>query len=195
MNDFTLWFGAGMHHILNISAWDHILFVTLLATTRPATEWKQLLLLVTAFTLGHCITLLLVTISVFNVNATLVEAGIAASVLAASAYNAFTARGEPIKNAWVYLLTFTFGLFHGMGFSMQLRDLLGASRELILPLLYFNLGIEAGQLVVMTAVVAISLLLTYSVAFSFRRIKFFTACLIIIPSLFLTVQRCFALFV
>jgi hypothetical protein len=190
MNAFSTWCGAGLGHILDPSAFDHLLFVALLATANPPAEWKKLLFLVTAFTLGHALTLLLAVSTKVNLPSAFIEFGIALSIVGAGLYNAVSAIwARPSVRPVVYFITCFFGLLHGLGFSLALRSMLAGTHEVILPLLYFNLGIEAGQLLMATAVLLISLFLTTIIHIPFKYFKFFSACIITLVALKISMDR------
>lgn len=145
----------GMHHIADLRGYDHILFVAALTVAYRPGDWRRLLVLVTAFTVGHSVTLALATLQLVRVDAGLVEAAIAATIVCTSLLTiAVTARapaegqagGAARGQALRYGLALGFGLIHGLGFSSFLRSLLGDEASLFLPLLSFNVGLEVGQL-------------------------------------------------
>ncbi|MFN8646034.1 MAG: HupE/UreJ family protein [Gemmatimonadales bacterium] len=145
----------GMHHIADLRGYDHILFVAALTVAYRPADWRRLLVLVTAFTVGHSVTLALATLQLVRVDAGLVEAAIAATIVCTSLLSiAGTARspaepstgGAARGQALRYGLALGFGLIHGLGFSTFLRSLLGDEASLFLPLLSFNVGLEVGQL-------------------------------------------------
>lgn len=161
-SEFLTYLRLGMNHIADLRGYDHILFVAALTLAYRPSEWRRLLVLVTAFTLGHSVTLALATLGLVRVNSTIVEASIAATIvcsslvavvlaLKAGAEEAPAARGQVLR----YSLAALFGLIHGLGFSTFLRSLLGAEDSLFIPLLGFNLGLEAGQLLIVSLVMAI----------------------------------------
>jgi hypothetical protein len=151
-----------MHHIADLRGYDHILFVAALTIVYRPGDWRRLLVLVTAFTVGHSITLALATLDLVRVDPTLVEGAIAATIvvtalsgvaLVARSANEGAApadRGRMLR----YGLALGFGLIHGLGFSSFLRSLLGGEESLFLPLLAFNAGLEVGQLGIVLAVLA-----------------------------------------
>lgn len=146
----------GLHHIADLRGADHILFITALTISYPVAEWRRLLWLVTAFTVGHSVTLALATLDLVRVNAALVEAGIALTIVATGLMaftlawrdGAATVRAQPFR----YTLAALFGLIHGLGFSSFLRSLLGGEESIVLPLFSFNVGLELGQLLIVAAV-------------------------------------------
>jgi hypothetical protein len=143
----------GLHHIADLRGYDHILFVAALTVAYRPSEWRRLLWLVTAFTLGHSITLALATLNLVRANAGLVETGIALTIvisslmaiaLAVRSEAAPAAQGQALR----YTLAAVFGLIHGLGFSTFLRSLLGGEESIFVPLLSFNVGLELGQLLI-----------------------------------------------
>lgn len=156
--EFALYLQLGFHHIADFAGYDHLLFVTALAIPYTARDWRRLAILVTAFTLGHSATLALATLRVVSVPSALVEVLIPATILitawlswrAASA-DASVQRVPPMR----YLLAAGFGLIHGLGFSNYLRSLLAQEESIALPLFAFNVGLELGQLLILSIVLAI----------------------------------------
>lgn len=193
MNSFSIWFSTGFEHILDLSAADHMLFMSLLALAFPTQEWKALLVLITAFTLGHSISLALSVYKLLLPNPNVVEPGIAFSILFAALFQLFFGQ-RPQQKPVLYLSTLLFGLLHGMGFSFLLRSLLGAGQPLLLPLLYFNIGIEAAQMVWVLFILIISLLLNALFKNHYYLIKTTLLCCIALFALYLFVSRLYSLF-
>lgn len=164
MSDFTLYLQTGLEHILDIKGYDHILFVIALCAIYTLKDWKKLLWLITAFTIGHSITLALATFKVVAINANIIEFLIPITIIFTCITNFFyqptenqyfskqsfskQSFGEQGKNIFRYLITLFFGLIHGLGFSNFLISLLGKQANIGLPLLAFNIGLEIGQLVI-----------------------------------------------
>lgn len=159
----TAYFGLGLHHILDLAAFDHILFVLALVAGESG-RWRRLVLMVTAFTLGHTVTLALATLDLVRLDPDWVEFLIPLTIVITSVLNVLETRAGAgaVRRAEAakYALTVVFGLVHGLGFSNFLRAALGSEESLLLPLLGFNLGVEAGQLVVVTAAAALGWLVT-----------------------------------
>jgi len=155
--EFVTYLRLGLHHIADLRGYDHILFVAALtAPYRPA-DWKPLLWLVTAFTLGHSVTLALATLDLVRISPTIVEPAIAATIMVTglATLGTFGRDGEAVRRRWQvgrYLMAAGFGLIHGLGFSNFLRSLLGDSDGLALPLFAFNVGLEVGQLLIVAGV-------------------------------------------
>ncbi len=137
---------------MNWAALDHLLFILSLTCVYVVTDYKKLLWLVTAFTLGHSITLALATLHFIQVNITWVEFLIPCTILVAAISNLIQT-----EQRYKYGVVACFGLIHGLGFSNYLQSLLGAENSIFNPLLAFNLGLELGQLVVVALILASSI--------------------------------------
>jgi hypothetical protein len=153
MDQFLIYFGVGRDHILEFGmGLDHILFVFALAASYLLIDWKKILILVTAFTVGHSITLALATLNIIQVRSDVVEFFIVITILIAAISNLFqkgAVSGARVQLNYFYALFF--GLIHGLGFSNTLRAMLSKNQELTTPLLAFNLGLEFGQIIVVVA--------------------------------------------
>lgn len=154
----------GVHHIADLRGYDHILFVAALTVAYRLAEWRRLLWLVTAFTVGHSVTLALATLNLVRVDSRLVETGIAATIVATSLVAlVVAARSGPAAESELsrrgqyprYGMAAGFGLIHGLGFSTFLRSLLGDGESIILPLVSFNVGLELGQLAIVLVVLTL----------------------------------------
>jgi hypothetical protein len=190
MNDFSLWFITGMQHILDLAGYDHILFVSVLVISQPIENWSKILALITAFTLGHSVSLALSVIGIFRVSQNWIEFFIAFSILFSAVFTMFSLNQKKTQNNWLLFATVCFfGLIHGMGFSYLLRSMLGASESFVLPLLYFNLGLELGQLIIVLFVYLFSLLLTRLFKISHKIYKLIFVCLIGLISLQMCISR------
>ena len=164
----NFWFNVryGINHVLDINAYDHVLFLIVLTIPYLFKNWKRVLLLVSVFTLGHTLSLVLAAYGVVMVNATVVEFLIPITILVAALFNVFTA-GKGAKNEKVgvlFLTTLFFGLIHGLGFAREFKMLLGDSNNKLVLLLEFALGIELAQVII----VFIVLFLSYIVQTIFR---------------------------
>lgn len=162
MSEFSLYIRLGFEHISDLAGYDHILFVIALAAVYPLREWKHLLVLITAFTIGHSVTLALATLGVVDVNPDLIETLIPVTIFITAAINIAERFAKDPENAlqrdWrmKYALAIGFGLIHGLGFSNFLRAVLGAEESLVLPLFSFNVGLELGQLVILVITFVVS---------------------------------------
>ncbi len=152
MSNFSVYFLLGLEHILNWAALDHLIFILSLTCVYVYTDYKKILWLVTAFTLGHSITLALATLQVIQVNVGWVEFLIPCTILLSAISNL-----TKMKKKYKYVVVSVFGLIHGLGFSNYLQSLLGAESSLFTPLLAFNIGLELGQITVVSLIVASSI--------------------------------------
>ncbi|GAB3688138.1 HupE/UreJ family protein [Spirosoma flavus] len=167
MDDFLIYLRLGFDHITDPSGYDHILFVVALCAVYTIQQWRQVLILVTAFTIGHSITLALATLRLIQYKTEVIELLIPITILITAFTNFFfqetksksTSGNQRSRNRLRYGLAMAFGLIHGMGFSNYLRSLLGREAEIVKPLLSFNIGLEIGQLLI----VGLMLLLAFVV--------------------------------
>jgi hypothetical protein len=148
---FGIYFGLGVDHIANLKGYDHIIFLIVLCATYAVSSWKRILILVTAFTVGHTLTLALATLNIISINSRLIEVLIPITILITAILNLINP--EESKNGYLkYSLALFFGLIHGLGFSNYLRMLLSAENDIIIPLFGFNLGVEAGQILIVLGI-------------------------------------------
>lgn len=165
MSDFEIYLPLGFQHITNIQGYDHILFVIALCAVYRLKDWKKIALLVTAFTIGHSITLALATLNLISYSTKLIELLIPITIVLTCLINFFhksTTYSLDVEKPsfFRYPVAVIFGLIHGMGFSNYLKSLLGTEQSILQPLLAFNIGLELGQLVIVVIVLIISSLLS-----------------------------------
>jgi len=170
MNEF--WFNVkyGMNHVLDINGYDHVLFIILLAVPYVFKDWKRVLILVSLFTLGHTLSLVLAAYNVVNVNGSIVEFLIPVTILVTAIYNVFTG-GKNDKNKKIGLLLFAalfFGLVHGLGFAREFTMVFGGADNKILALIEFALGIELAQIIIVFVVLFFGFLFQTLFRFSKR---------------------------
>lgn len=159
MQDFWLYFELGFEHIADLAGYDHIIFVVALCLRYTFSDWKRILVLITAFTIGHSITLALSTLRYINVSADWIEFLIPVTII-------FTALSNISQKEFrfetrfplIYFLALFFGLIHGLGFSNYLKSLLGKHTNIVGQLLAFNIGLEVGQLLIVAAILIVSLI-------------------------------------
>lgn len=167
---FAVYARLGFDHIVAVGALDHILFIVALAAGYGLTHWRHLLVLVTAFTVGHSITLALATLRLVSISSAVVEILIPLTILATAIFNMVeTGWGPPADASDAtlpgrqqhvkYVMALVFGLIHGLGFSTVLRAMLGDEESIALPLFSFNVGLEVGQIAILTAVLVASAVL------------------------------------
>ena len=159
MPDFSLYFQLGIQHICNWQGYDHILFVTVLCGIYQLKDWRKVLILVTAFTIGHSITLALSVFNIIHINTSLIEFLIPVTIVI-TALNNIGKRSIAQKTInLTYFLALFFGLIHGLGFSNYLKSLLGKSTNIVAQLFAFNVGLECGQVLIVISVLLLSFLL------------------------------------
>ena len=159
MNDFWLWFTTGFHHILDWNGYDHICYVACLTVLFPLKDWKRILILITAFTIGHSLTLALSVFHIISVPQKTIECLIPLTIICTCVYNIYVRNKKLQSLIFNYITALVFGFIHGMGFSYLLRSLLGKDRNILAPLFSFNIGLEVGQLLIVAGVLFISLVL------------------------------------
>ena len=159
MNDFMFFLRLGWDHIISFNAMDHILFIMALAVVYTITEWKKVLVLVTAFTIGHAITLVLSVLNIIRFSDVWVEFLIPCTILVTAMVNLFQKDFSQKSLRINYFLALFFGLIHGMGYANAIRFSLAKGQGFGISLFSFNLGLEIGQIFV----VLLLLLLTYAI--------------------------------
>ena len=166
MTTFTVYLRLGFEHLLDLRGYDHILFLAVLCAAYTLPRWRELLVLVTAFTIGHSVSLAVATLRLVRVDTGLVEFLIPVTIVATAVTNlAGLRRDDPDEHRVAarplrYALALAFGVIHGLGFSNFLRLALGEERSLFVPLLSFNIGLELAQIVVAGGVLALALAAT-----------------------------------
>jgi hypothetical protein len=169
MSEFLIYLQLGYEHITDLQGYDHILFVIALCAIYRVTDWQKILYLVTAFTIGHSITLALAALNLIDYSTDFIEFLIPITIVVTCVSNFFHKSTESVLDPEEfsrtrYFIALMFGLIHGMGFSNYLRSLLGKDQNIIPQLLAFNIGLEFGQLVI----VSISIMLSFVVLEGFK---------------------------
>lgn len=160
----------GINHVLDINGYDHVLFLMVLTVSYIFKDWRRVLLLVSLFTLGHTLSLVLAAYNVVSVDGTLVEFLIPVTILVAAVYNVFTAGkgAQKEKVGVLFLTTLSFGLIHGLGFAREFTMFLGESDNKLMLLIEFALGIEIAQVIIVFAVLFLGYLVQTIFRFSKR---------------------------
>jgi hypothetical protein len=163
MNEFLIYLQLGYQHITDLNGYDHILFVIALCAIYRMSDWKKILYLVTAFTIGHSITLALAALELIEYSTDLIEFLIPVTIILTCFANFFHRSTESVLNPEKfsrirYLFAMMFGLIHGMGFSNYLKSLLGKDESIVKQLLAFNIGLEIGQLFIVAVAITLSFL-------------------------------------
>lgn len=168
----NFWFNVqyGMNHVLDINAYDHVLFLIVLTVPYMFKDWKRVLLLVSIFTLGHTLSLVMASYGIVSVNANLVEFLIPVTIMIVALYNVFTAgkKAPSEKVGLLFLSTLFFGLIHGLGFAREFTMFIGKTDSKLLPLVEFALGIELAQIIIVFVVLFLGFLCQTIFRFSKR---------------------------
>ena len=184
---FLEYLKLGIDHILDLNGIDHLLFLVALVIVYNLKQWKQVLILATAFTLGHSITLALSSFNLIKVNTTVVEIFIAVSIGWTAAYNIFPKESGRLEKLR-YITALLFGLIHGLGFSNFFKTILG-KESIIQPLLAFNIGVELAQVLIVLVTLLISYALIKFLKIKKRSLSVSTSFVILIWSLKLVLER------
>ena len=187
MQDFALYFELGWQHILDWRGYDHILFVAAMCATYMLADWRKVLGMVTAFTIGHSLTLALSVFNLVFISPNWIEFLIPITILATCAVNLYKPHNQTQK--CTYFITLIFGLIHGLGFSAYLKSLLGKQDSIISQLFAFNIGLEAGQLLVVTLFLLLAQVALKSLHISRRNWVLFLSSAIFGIALLLTLER------
>jgi len=160
MDDFLLYFELGLHHVLDFAAYDHILFLIVLAVVFSFNQWKKAVWLITFFTIGHTLTLGLAAYGVLNIRVDIIEFLIPVTIFITGAANVIRAnKASSGKEKLNLFFALFFGLIHGLGFSNYFRLMIGQEEDKFFPLLEFALGIEASQVIIVFGILIIGTLL------------------------------------
>lgn len=158
MGDFGFYFRLGWEHIISLDALDHQLFILVLAALYTFRDWKRMLILVTAFTIGHSITLALSTLQIITIPSPVVEFLIPCTIVITAITNLFHTTFTTRTIQLNYFLALFFGLIHGLGFANTIRFVLAGDQSLGWALFGFNIGLEVGQILIVLLVLMIAYL-------------------------------------
>lgn len=158
MSQFSVYLELGIRHILDLNGFDHILFIIALCGLYTFRDWKKVLILVTAFTIGHSVTLALSVLNIVRINASLIEFLIPLTILVTALSNVLRKKGafSPSRVNLNYFYAVFFGLIHGLGFSNYLKSMMGRGNQVVSQLLAFNLGIEVGQIILVAVYILVA---------------------------------------
>ena len=160
MDDFMLYFKMGLYHVLDFSAYDHILFLIVLAVVFNFKQWKKVLWLVTLFTIAHSITLALSAFEIIKIKVAVIEFLIPLTIFITGLVNIITINKTAKGNENINLLfALFFGLIHGLGFSNYFKMMVGREEDKLFPLIEFALGIEAAQIIIVLGILSIGTLI------------------------------------
>ena len=192
MDDFILYFKMGLHHVLDFSAYDHILFLIVLAVVFSLHQLKKVLWLVTLFTIGHSITLALAAYQIISIKVDLIEFLIPLTIFITGVFNIINTKNTSTKKDNINLLfALFFGLIHGLGFSNYFKMMVGKEEDKLFPLIEFALGIEIAQVIIVLAILLLGALIL-----SIKKIKkqyWVIACssIVILISIKMMIERVF----
>ena len=191
MSDFSFFFSWGWHHIISWDALDHILFILVLSAIYLLRNWRQLLVLVTAFTIGHSLTLALSVYNLVHIQQSLVEVLIPCTIMATALFNFFQKNYEPRSLRLNYFLALIFGLIHGMGFASALNEIGLPRNQFYTSILSFNIGVELGQVAVILAVFALLIVPFGKKTWYRQRIVYPLSAVIALIAAWWTIERVF----
>jgi hypothetical protein len=190
MNDFGLYLEIGFKHIVDLKGMDHLLFIVALSIRYQFNDWKKLLVLVTAFTIGHCITLILSVFNIINYSMKWIEFLIPITIVITSISNVFVKKFIfKEKFPTIYFFALFFGLIHGLGFSNYLKSFLGKGESVVFQLLSFNLGLEFGQIIIVFCMLIISLILVLLFKINRREYMLFVSAVSFALALQMAIER------
>jgi ABC-type nickel/cobalt efflux system permease component RcnA len=168
----NFWFNVeyGMNHVLDINAYDHVLFLIVLTIPYLFKDWKHVFVLVSVFTIGHTLSLSSAAYGIVSVSSELVEFLIPVTILIVALFNVFTngKSAQKEKVGVLFLSTLFFGLIHGLGFAREFKMFIGSSESKLAPLLEFALGIEIAQIIIVFVVLFLGFLFQTIFRFSKR---------------------------
>lgn len=149
MDNFIFFLKEGLFHVLDWNAYDHVLFLIALAVVYDFKNWKKVLLLISLFTIGHTLTLILAAYKVVSVNLNWIEFLIPVTIITTALVNILYAKSttKNTKTNTNLFFALFFGLIHGLAFASGFRMLIGKSNSKLIPLLEFALGIELAQII------------------------------------------------
>lgn len=190
MDQFIVYFQTGFQHIADLKGIDHILFVMALCIRYQFSDWKKLLILITSFTIGHSITLALSVFNVVNYSVAWIEFLIPVTIVITAISNLFVTKFTfKSKFPLIYFFALFFGLIHGLGFSNYLKSMLGKDETIIGQLLAFNLGLEAGQIIIVLAILLISFIFVQLLKWNRREFLLFITGGVFAVALLMALER------
>lgn len=189
MQDFIFYFQIGWDHIIAEFALDHLLFILILGVVFSLKDYKKLLILVTAFTIGHSITLVLSTLNIITINSDLIEFLIPCTITITAISN-FVFINKPKKEIIShYLFALSFGLIHGLGFANTIKIMLSSEQDFLIPLFGFNAGIEVAQIaVIFLALLLLELIIKFT-TITKRTVIYLVSSIVLVIALYMMWNR------
>lgn len=189
MRDFSFYFSLGWQHIVSWDALDHILFIIVLSAVYMLSDWKQVLILITAFTIGHSITLALSVFDIIRVPDKWVEFLIPCTIVITAVTNLFQKNFTYKFIRLNYYLALFFGLIHGMGFANTIRFILSADQQIGVNLFAFNIGLEAGQIIIVSLILLVALVFVHYIKIKRREWVIFLSAAVFSLALRMAIER------
>jgi len=186
MADF---FVDGILHITDIEGYDHMLFLLALCAPFTFKQWKPVVLLATAFTLGHSISLILASLDLVRFSSELIEFLIPVTIVLTASFHLITVTHSASVSVYRYLSAAVFGIIHGMGFSSFFRMISNEGESFITQLFLFNLGVEAGQLIIVAAILSCVALISFIIPAASAKIGKVLGVLSLLLALFLAIEK------
>ena len=157
LQSFLKFLELGLYHILNFDGYDHILFVIIFSVPFIFKDWKRLLILISIFTLGHTLSLILGVYDIVNLNVNVTEWLIPITIFFMAVYNILTAGKSKQRRPYLmYGIVLFFGLVHGLGFANAFESLVHPKENTILSISEFSIGIEIGQFIIVLCTLILS---------------------------------------
>lgn len=189
MSDFAFYFKMGWEHIISKDALDHQLFILALACVYTIKDIRRVLILVTAFTIGHSLTLALSVLDIIRFSSKWVEFLIPCTIFVTALNNIFQVDSASNSARINYYLALCFGLIHGMGFANAIRIMLAKDQTIGWGLFGFNVGLEAGQIFVVAIILAIGILFLNALKVKRRDWVFFLSAGVFALSIKMALER------
>ncbi len=189
MEDFGFYFRFGWDHIIDTGALDHILFIAVLSAIYMLKDWKQVLILVTAFTLGHAITMILSSRNLVEVNTAWIEFLIPCTIVATAITNLFQKTFTHKAIRINYFLALFFGLIHGLAYANLIKFMLVDEQDFIVTWLGFSLGLEAGQILVVLVLLLLAEVFVNLLKFNRRIWVLLVSGIVLVVSLKMAIER------
>ena len=189
MSQFSIYFQLGLHHILNWGALDHILFIIALCLKYQFADWKRILILITAFTIGHTVSLFAAVFNFISFSNIWIEFLITLTILFTAFYDVLNKKisYSTGKLTFIYSFALIFGLIHGLAFSTDLKMIIGNGYLVWLKLLYANIGIEVAQLILVFGLLIINFICLKILKINFREYTLFISSAIFGIALYLSI--------
>jgi len=189
MNAFSFYFPMGWEHIISVDALDHQLFIIALAALYTWSDWRKVLVLVTAFTIGHSVTLLLSVLDWIRLDSKWVEFLIPLTIMITAALNLFQHNQKKTTSISTYGLALFFGFIHGMGFANSIRFMLAQDQQIGWGLFGFNVGLEVGQMLVVVLLLCINHFVTFIAKLPAHKWNFIVSSLVLGIAFGITMNR------